>query len=183
MAFTFLAPNFSQVQLDAYGQERQNNQHALDWVSEETGNLIISQNPNNARKLKIGQMCIDTHRGIRTMTSKRWGAQKERLRSPFGMFLPEQLEALETYAMYMEKMRFRPKDKKTGRSKESAKWRMHPFQQGALITIRALAMLQEDLQTNYNIPYFLAEWLTQENFFIHFIILVQREFRGSTLFS
>ena len=51
-------------------------------------------------------------------------------------------------------MKFKPKN--------GNKFKVNPFQKGALITIPAIIQLQDDLKNNYNEPLLLTEWVTQD---------------------
>ena len=115
-------------------------------------------------KPKLEDLCIVVHEGMDVLTSNRWEPQKRKLHSPFGMYLEEQLLALNRYKMYLEQMRFKLKPKEGSTRKTSEAWRVLPFQKGALISISATICLQRDLNLCYNVPYFLTEWCTQVKF-------------------
>ena len=141
--------------LVASGQESQRVKHAVNMLSDKTAELFESQDPNNQLSLAIAKFLRVCHNAHLVLTSNRWTQNEKKLHSPFGMFLDEQLSALNEYFWYMERLRFRdPINDKN--------FRKIQFQSAALLTISAIKMLQSDLASKFNQPQLLTHWTTQD---------------------
>ena len=76
--------HLKQKQLDASGQERQRVSHAVNMLSNDTADLIESQNPDDPRKLAIAKFLRVCHNAHKVLTSNRWEETEDKLHSPFG---------------------------------------------------------------------------------------------------
>ena len=160
MAFK-IGDHLSQSDLDAIGQERQDPGPGFSIFHEKTAELITFTHPFDKRMAKLGEICIIIHEGMRVLTSNRFEFQGNKLHSPFGMFYDLQVAALNRFKLFLENLEFKLKPKPGSQRKTSETWKTLPFQRGALIAISALIMLYRDLHANYNVPFILADWLTQ----------------------
>ena len=158
----------SQSDLDAIGQARQDPGQGFSIFSDKTAELISFTHPSNQRMSKLGNVCQVVHDGMQVLTSNRWYARDNILRSPFGMFYDPQMIALNRFKLFLEKLEFKLKPKANSKRKTPETWKSLPFQKGALIAISAVIMLQRDLHRSYNVPFILCDWLTQVFSFIHF---------------
>ena len=149
----------TQYDLDAIGQQRQEAAPSFHIFSPETAQIFTMMG-----KTKLAEFCIIVHEGVSVLTSNKWEPEENKLHCPFGMFLENQLMALNRFKMCLEQLQFKLKPKEGRKRKTSEAWKMVPFQKGLTITISATIMLQRDLQMCNNVPYVLTEWLTQVKF-------------------
>ena len=145
------------------GQERQEVKPHVKMVNIQTGIELETKFPNDPLKQKVSKLVKSLHKSFKVMTSNRDGPQIDRLHSPLGHFLQEQIEALNEATVYFAQMRFKPRPKPNKPPPKLKSFGIKPFQKGGLISISAIIQLHKDLSDNHGEPFLQTERTTQDH--------------------
>ena len=148
-----LVKHLDESVLNISGPQRMRVRNAVQFLSHSMASLAWKCFP---RRPGIGNFFEIINNGFDVLNSRFTLDKKNQLRSDFGLFIENQLEAIDTLEETIESLRFRT-------PKGNAISVLLPCQQGFLISIRSLKALYEDLKIRNSVTYILTSRLNQDS--------------------